>query len=75
MNKKGRWLLSVLYVAVYLVVYFYLKRSGLWAHYRWTGLAFVLLGLSYIFSFRKTSALILGCALPFSFAWVESLFS
>ena len=40
MNKKGRWLLPVLYVAVYLVVYFYLKRSGLWAHYRWTGLAF-----------------------------------
>ena len=40
MNKKGRGLLWVLYVAVYLAVYFYLKRSGLWAHYRWTGLAF-----------------------------------
>ena len=40
MNKKGSWLLSVLYVAVYLAVLFYLKRSGLWAHYRGTGLAF-----------------------------------
>lgn len=40
MNNKKDLLLSLLYVAVYAVVYFYLKNSGLWHHYRWTGLVF-----------------------------------
>jgi hypothetical protein len=40
MNSKKDLLLSVLYVAVFAVVYFYLKNSGLWERYRWTGLMF-----------------------------------
>ncbi len=40
MNNKKNLLSSLLYVAVYAVVYFYLKNSGLWGRYRWTGLVF-----------------------------------
>jgi hypothetical protein len=40
MKKIMNELRSYLFVAGYLVGYFYLKHSGLWASYRWTGLAF-----------------------------------
>ena len=40
MNNKKNLLLSLLYVGIYAVVYFYLKNSGLWGRYRWTGLVF-----------------------------------
>jgi lipid-A-disaccharide synthase-like uncharacterized protein len=39
MDKKNLPL-SLLFVAIYAVAYFYLKHSELWVRYRWTGLAF-----------------------------------
>jgi hypothetical protein len=40
MHKSKALISSLLFVAVYAVVYFYLKHSGLWVRYRWTGLVF-----------------------------------
>ena len=40
MNPWKNLVLWILYFAVYSATYFYLKNSGLWVRYRWTGFMF-----------------------------------
>ena len=64
--------LSLFFVGIYAVAYFYLKHSGLWVRYRWTGLVFgAAWGVVY-FLLRKAIALMIwDCALPDSLVWPE----
>ena len=75
MNKKARWLVSVLYVAVYFAALFYLQRSGLWAHSRWTGLAFgTAWAVHYIFFTREHLDQVFDLRIAISFCLAGLIF-